>query len=46
MDLRIFYKQLLLTGKTEIYCFSDSVQIFKCFKSDAFKTFFMKNETM
>ena len=34
-------------GKTEIYCLSVSVQIFKCFKWDAFKTIFsMKNETV
>ena len=36
----------ILTSKTEIYCLSHSVQLFKCFKWDTFKTIFsMKNET-
>ena len=49
MELRlfIFMRQWILTGKTEIYSLSDSVQIFKYFKWDAFKTLFsMKNETI
>ena len=36
-----------INGKTEIYRFSCLVQIFKCFKWDAFRIiFYMKNETL